>query len=61
MFDDESILKAVRLATPYPRLGLPEDIANAAVFLSSNMAEWVTGSILVVDGGWSAGEHFFPE
>jgi NAD(P)-dependent dehydrogenase (short-subunit alcohol dehydrogenase family) len=61
MFDDESILKAVKLATPYPRLGLPEDIANAAVFLSSNMAEWVTGSILVVDGGWSAGEHFFPE
>ena len=61
MFDDPGILKAVKLATPYPRLGLPKDIANAAVFLSSEMAEWVTGSVLMVDGGWSAGEHFFPE
>jgi len=59
MFDDDKILKAVKLATPYPRLGLPEDIGNAAVFLSSNMAEWITGAILVVDGGWAAGEHFF--
>jgi NAD(P)-dependent dehydrogenase (short-subunit alcohol dehydrogenase family) len=61
MFDDEGILKAVKLSTPYPRLGLPQDIGNAAVFLSSDMAEWITGSILAVDGGWSAGEHFFPE
>ncbi|MBC8391184.1 MAG: SDR family oxidoreductase [Deltaproteobacteria bacterium] len=58
---ERDILKAVKLATPYPRLGLPKDIANAAVFLASDMAEWVTGSILVVDGDWSAGEHFFPE
>ena len=59
MFDDEKILNAVKLATPHPRLGLPKDIGNAAVFLSSGMAEWITGSILVVDGGWAAGEHFF--
>ena len=60
MFEDDAILKAVKLATPYPRLGLPKDIGNATVFLASDLAEWVTGSILVVDGGWSAGDHFFP-
>ncbi|OOL32261.1 3-ketoacyl-ACP reductase [Rhodococcus rhodochrous] len=36
---------------PLKRLGLPEDIANAAVFLCSDQASWITGSTLVVDGG----------
>ncbi|HVV12565.1 SDR family NAD(P)-dependent oxidoreductase [Amycolatopsis sp.] len=34
-----------------PRLGLPEDIARAAVFLASDAAEFVTGTDLLVDGG----------
>ena len=34
-----------------PRLGKPEDIAHAAVFLASDEAEWVTGATLLVDGG----------
>lgn len=33
--------------------GTPEDIANAAVFLLSDSAKWITGSALVVDGGYS--------
>jgi 3-oxoacyl-[acyl-carrier protein] reductase len=35
------------------RLGRPEDIANAVVFLASDQAEWITGQILSVDGGRS--------
>jgi NAD(P)-dependent dehydrogenase (short-subunit alcohol dehydrogenase family) len=36
------------------RLGKPEDIAYAALYLASDEASWVTGSVLVVDGGWTA-------
>ena len=36
---------------PLKRLGEPADVANAAVFLVSDAASWVTGSTLVVDGG----------
>jgi NAD(P)-dependent dehydrogenase (short-subunit alcohol dehydrogenase family) len=36
---------------PLQRLGEPEDIAGAAVFLASDAARWITGHVLVVDGG----------
>jgi NAD(P)-dependent dehydrogenase (short-subunit alcohol dehydrogenase family) len=48
-------VRASRLAKiPLNRLGEPEDVAGAAVFLASNAAAYVTGHILVVDGGWLA-------
>ncbi|QGG95527.1 SDR family oxidoreductase [Actinomarinicola tropica] len=37
--------------TPLGRIGEPEDIAHAALFLASDMASWITGHTLVVDGG----------
>lgn len=37
-------------------IGKPEDIANASVFLASSLAEWITGTTLVVDGGYSIGK-----
>jgi NAD(P)-dependent dehydrogenase (short-subunit alcohol dehydrogenase family) len=36
---------------PMKRLGEPEDIASAAFFLASDMSSWITGHVLVVDGG----------
>jgi NAD(P)-dependent dehydrogenase (short-subunit alcohol dehydrogenase family) len=41
-------------AAPMSRLGRPEDIGDACVFLASSMASWITGHDLVVDGGVSA-------
>lgn len=40
--------------TPLPRLGQPEDVASAAVFLASDEARYITGENLMVDGGWMA-------
>ena len=40
---------------PLQRLGEPDDIAPAAVFLASDEARWITGHTLVVDGGALAG------
>jgi gluconate 5-dehydrogenase len=41
--------------TPMGRLGRPEDLEAAIVFLASDAARFITGHILYVDGGWSAG------
>lgn len=38
-----------------PRVGLPEEIANMALFLASDEASYCTGSEYPVDGGWNAG------
>ncbi|MFD7462855.1 MULTISPECIES: SDR family NAD(P)-dependent oxidoreductase [unclassified Streptomyces] len=43
-----------RQAAPLGRLGRPEDIGDACVFLASPLASWVTGHDLVVDGGVTA-------
>lgn len=40
--------------TPMPRLGKPQDVANAALFLASDEATYITGVNLMVDGGWMA-------
>jgi len=37
------------------RLARPEEIANAALFLVSDEASFVTGSVYSVDGGWTTG------
>ncbi len=52
---DPARLDNARRRTPWPRLGRPEDVANAAVFLASDRATYMTGANLVVDGGWLAG------
>lgn len=47
----ESLLSHIPLGRP----GDPEDVANAALYLASDDAKYVTGHFLVVDGGWTAG------
>jgi NAD(P)-dependent dehydrogenase (short-subunit alcohol dehydrogenase family) len=45
---------------PWGRIGQPRDIANAALFLSSPQADFITGEVLMVNGGSSAGRAFLP-
>lgn len=51
--DPENRAKALA-AYPLGRLGEPEDVAGAAVFLAARSGAWITGQTLVVDGGTSA-------
>jgi NAD(P)-dependent dehydrogenase (short-subunit alcohol dehydrogenase family) len=48
---DPVLLEEVTLLKPLKRPGHPRDIARAALFLVSDLAEWVTGQALTVDGG----------
>lgn len=50
----QDLLKQLIQVTPLQRLGLPEDIANAVLFLASDEASYITGAELVIDGGFSA-------
>jgi glucose 1-dehydrogenase len=49
-FGDDTIRQAAP-ALPWGRLGTPEDIGRAAVFLASEAADYITGTALLVDGG----------
>ncbi len=53
LLDPVVMERAVR-RTPWPRLGVPEDVARAVLFLASSDASFITGTQLVVDGGWLA-------
>jgi 3-oxoacyl-[acyl-carrier protein] reductase len=49
----DQIRRGYPLAKGLDRLGLPSDIANAVTFLASQRAEWITGQVLSVNGGYS--------
>ena len=53
---EEALTKLLRLI-PYGRIGQPEDVARATVWLASDEADYVTGTTLFVDGGMS----LYPE
>jgi 3-oxoacyl-[acyl-carrier protein] reductase len=46
-------LKQTLSVIPWQRVGKPADIAGAVTFLASPMADYITGQVLVVDGGWT--------
>ncbi len=52
----ENLKKLFEKGQPIRRAGLPEDVANAALWLASDDSSFVTGHALVVDGGVSAGQ-----
>jgi NAD(P)-dependent dehydrogenase (short-subunit alcohol dehydrogenase family) len=52
--ESRALLAKVRERTPIGRLGEPEEVAGAAVFLASAASDLVTGITLPVDGGWTA-------
>lgn len=49
---DEKAKQQTIAMIPLKRMGQPEDIANLAVFLSSDEANYITGQTIIVDGGW---------
>ncbi|MDX1962062.1 MAG: SDR family oxidoreductase [Pirellulales bacterium] len=53
--DDPQFSAWVRQRCPLGRWGTPADLAGPAVFLASSAADFITGHILTVDGGWLAG------
>jgi meso-butanediol dehydrogenase/(S,S)-butanediol dehydrogenase/diacetyl reductase len=59
-FENETFVQAATRRIPLGRLLGPEEIAAAIVFLASPLASAVTGVVLPVDGGWTAGEPALP-
>jgi NAD(P)-dependent dehydrogenase (short-subunit alcohol dehydrogenase family) len=51
LWENPKLLAAYEADSPLRRIGEPEDVAGAAVFLASRAGAWVTGQTLVVDGG----------
>ena len=51
LWENDEILAKAESNTPLRRIGEPEDIAGAAVFLASRAGRWMTGQVVVIDGG----------
>jgi len=55
MFNDIGEEASSEIIKKHPLgIGEPKDVANACIFLLSDAARWVTGTNLVIDGGYSA-------
>lgn len=53
--DPEAAYREMTASQPVGRMGRPDEIAAAVLYLSSDEATFITGSALIIDGGWSAG------
>ncbi|MCK4554761.1 glucose 1-dehydrogenase [Candidatus Parcubacteria bacterium] len=52
---DPKSMEGILARIPLHRVGKPEEIADLVVFLASDKSSYITGSIVVIDGGWLAG------
>jgi NAD(P)-dependent dehydrogenase (short-subunit alcohol dehydrogenase family) len=59
-FENQTFVAAAKNRMPLGRLLEPTEIAGAIVFLASPLASAITGVVLPVDGGWTAGEPALP-
>jgi meso-butanediol dehydrogenase/(S,S)-butanediol dehydrogenase/diacetyl reductase len=59
-FENKTFVEAATRRIPLGRLLQPDEIAGAIVFLASPLASAITGVVLPVDGGWTAGEPALP-
>jgi Dehydrogenases with different specificities (related to short-chain alcohol dehydrogenases) len=57
---DDSVRRQLETGTPMQRIGQPEDIAAAVLYLASDASSWVTGKIFEVDGGVEAPAFTVP-
>ena len=57
----DELKAALQGLQPIPRAGLPDDIANAAVYLASDESTFVNGHELIVDGGLVGGRMWTPQ
>ena len=55
MFDDQAFYKNFLKRIPIGRLGEPEDFIGTLIYLSSKASDFMTGAVLCVDGGYTAG------
>lgn len=53
--ENEKWVAYMNMRTPMRRLAKPDDVAGSILFLSSHMADYITGASLVIDGGFSSG------
>ena len=52
LMEDEERQRSILSRIPAGRWGKPEDLKGAAVYLASSASGYVSGEVLVVDGGW---------
>jgi len=55
MKQDPKMMEAMLARVPIHRVGSPQEVSNLVLFLASNESSYMTGSMVVIDGGWLAG------